>query len=175
MSGAMAARAATPDRGGAPGGGGAEGSSGGVFGNRLVDYAGEREGLLGDAPGGGPNPYARGGGGGAGAYRAEPVLPPMPQPPAPTVAVALPFVANARGAYARAPTTDNTEAEEALEPYSDVHPAMRADAAAAAAAPPAGENPFRDVHPALRERTAYDPGRATMLEDDKEIAPGRPG
>jgi hypothetical protein len=164
MSGAMAARAATPDRG----------DGGQAFGDRMADSAGEREGLLDGAAGpgsggggGGPNPYARG------AYGADPTLPAMPRPPAPAVAVALPFVASARGAYARAPTADDAEAD-ALEPYRDVHPAMREDAAVAAAAA-AGVDPFRDVHPALREQpTAYDPGRVAMSADDKEIAPGGP-
>jgi hypothetical protein len=174
MSGAMAARAATPDRGG-PGGGDARGP----FGDRMVDYAGEREGLLGGgggdaagpAGGAGRYPYARP------TYAPEPMLPPMPRPPAPAVAAALPFVAGARGAYARAPTADaDADAEEdALEPYRDVHPAMREDAAVAAAAA-AGVDPFQDVHPALRERpTAYDPGRVAMSADDKEMAPGGSG
>lgn len=157
MSGAVTARAAMPD------------AAGGAFGNHMVDYAGEREGLLGDAPP--PNPYARRGGGGG--YAAPgPMLPPMPRVPAPTVAAALPFVANARGAYARAPAADDDAEADGLEPYRDVHPAMREDAAVAAAAA-AGVDPFRDVHPALRERPPeYEMGMGGFSEDDKEIAPG---
>ena len=148
MSGAMAARAATPDRG----------DGGRVSGDRTVDSAGEHEGLLGGAagPGGGwPNPYAAAGAYGGRAGAARDTRRPARARRGRRAALRR---GRARGAYTRAPTADDADAD-ALEPYRDVHPAMQRRTPRWRRPPPRARDPVpgRGI-PALRERpTAYDP------------------